>query len=118
MKWMISGLQMAACLCTTPAYCGSYYYSGNDLWTLCQTNKNTIAHYYVQGVQDGVERYRELVDMYPSICSPKSSNSIQATDIVCKYLRENPEKRHYSAPDAVINALANAWPCGKKGDKQ
>ena len=44
-------------------------------------------------------------------CTPPTANGRQLSDIVVKYLENDPEKRHLSGSDLVASALAAALPC-------
>lgn len=48
------------------------------------------------------------------ICRPVDAPNRQLMDVVLKYLRENPEKRHWPIPMLAQNALVGAFPCNHK----
>ncbi|MGH1594107.1 Rap1a/Tai family immunity protein [Yersinia proxima] len=49
------------------------------------------------------------------IFCPKAGTSIaQISDVVLKYLRDNPEIRNQYASDLVMDAFALSFPCSKK----
>jgi hypothetical protein len=47
------------------------------------------------------------------MCIPAESTLAQARDVVCKYLRDNPAKRHYNTASSVWAAQSQAWLCKK-----
>jgi hypothetical protein len=57
------------------------------------------------GVNGGVAGFK--------FCPPKKPDIQQLIDIVRKWLRDNPEKRHYSAESLVAVAFSEAFPCKK-----
>jgi hypothetical protein len=44
-------------------------------------------------------------------CTPDGVTALQVTDVVIKYLRENPAQRHLPAASLVVDALHHAFPC-------
>jgi hypothetical protein len=46
-------------------------------------------------------------------CVPEGVTARQVGDVFCKFLRENPERRHYVAALLFSAAMAAAWPCSK-----
>jgi hypothetical protein len=67
------------------------------------------AMYYVAGVLDALM----LNASNAPVCIPAESTLAQARDVVCKYLRDNPAKRHYNTASSVWSAQSQAWPCKK-----
>ena len=45
------------------------------------------------------------------ICIPKGMLTGQLQDVLLKYLRDHPEKRHNSTPFFAFWAVRKAWPC-------
>jgi hypothetical protein len=52
----------------------------------------------------------------PPFCLPANVTSQQITDIVCKWLEDNPGNRHYTARGAVFSALGDPFPCLEETD--
>ena len=72
---------------------------------------------YVIGAVDAMSTAFMSPDRQPtemSLCLPNNATREQAVDIVVKYLKENPEKRQYSAETSVWTALRAAFPCPAK----
>ena len=44
-------------------------------------------------------------------CVSKNANVAQVTDIVTRWLANNPQKRHYAANGLIAQALAETFPC-------
>ena len=71
-----------------------------------------MAQGYVTGVFDRSSIIYAITQS-PSvmICSPEASTMTQITDVVCKFLKDNPKVRHYGAAAVVQTALETAFPC-------
>ena len=68
---------------------------------------------YVMGVHDA-----HAGIMYPAsgermFCGPRNLNVAQASDVVFRYLRRNPEKQHESGSVLVMSAFVETFPCEK-----
>lgn len=50
----------------------------------------------------------------PEFCAPDGVSSKQQLEVVRQYIKKDPKSWNYSAWDLVREALAEAWPCGKK----
>lgn len=86
------------------------YVNADTLHEWCQHHPTT-ASYYVAGVLDSLTM--NASNDGPPLCIPKESTLAQARDVVCKYLRDNPAKRHYNTASSVWVAQSQAWPCRK-----
>ncbi len=108
------------------AYAG--FYTGNDLYPMCETNGQLVFG-YVAGVVDKqiydvmvlnkldnsppgdpvafARKYRVGAD----ICYPEGMVLQQPRDIFCKYLADHPESRQKDAETLVQTAVSEAWPC-------
>lgn len=104
--------------------------SGNEFHKDCQGSK-TFIWGYVAGVTDKAALDRAFADDVPAAdaersqkikdlilitrpyCQPQNVTLEQATDVVCKYLRNKPEVRHFGGAGIVQNALREAFPCGR-----
>ena len=105
-------------------------FSGNDILDMCRTNPALVAM-YAAGISDAhdvavnnFKLLRESVETDGGVgadfavivghyCRPKGVTVGQAGDVFCKFLRENPARRHYVAAFLFSAAMAEAWPCGK-----
>ena len=71
---------------------------------------------YIDGVLDTQVMWQSLTANEPkhkkSICA-ESINTMQGAKIVVKYLRDNPDKLHWSGAALVVNAIHSAFPCSK-----
>ena len=88
----------------------SNFKTGNKLYKDCAENYRHCVG-YVQGVVDGASAIMAELSMKTPICFPNNVTSGQVTDIVIKYLKENPSARHYVAASNVMVAITNAFPC-------
>jgi hypothetical protein len=100
------------------ASAASSFYDGNQLYALCtDTNRASAAltegmcRGYVMGVVDqaaGQALYGQ------HICLPNGVSAVQATDVVVRYLRENPAERHIGAGTLAAKALGIGFPCSAR----
>lgn len=102
-----------------PQGSASGLFAGHDLYELATSNDNMeslLFVYYVAGVLEASGLFRAVeAGRYPNpvipVCQPTGSNSMQAADIVKKYLLDHPEKRHIAAVVLVVLALQDGFPC-------
>lgn len=101
-------------------------YNGNELQQLCLQDRALfyVAGHIDKGEQDAVgmllltndfnsvqaKTARTVIKGY---CLPPKATLGQATDVVCKYVRENPKDRTKPAAVMVSLALNEAFPCPK-----
>ena len=86
-----------------------YFLTGNNLNELCQTDRPQVTG-YLMGFSDAYS-IKDEMGAKPVVCPPAGVVSTQFADVVCRYLEENPEHRHWRAAYQVHNALIGAWPC-------
>jgi hypothetical protein len=82
------------------------FLSGNELLSQLDGesySERGFALGYIAGVADAVENVL--------VCAPTSVTTGQMRDIVWKYLRANPQSRHFTASSLVVEALRKVWPC-------
>jgi Rap1a immunity proteins len=109
-------------------------FSGNNIVEMCRTNPELVAM-YAAGVSDAhsdtvwtFELIREKPDLDEHLvedlknvetivagryCVPEGATVRQVGDVFCKFLRENPARRQYTASLLFRSAMTEAWPCGK-----
>jgi hypothetical protein len=92
------------------------FFSGNELHRACEAadGQQNVATGYVLGVLDEEHDLIPLPDgktRSVASCAPRSVRASQVRDIVCKYLRDNPQDRHLTAASLTIHALTVAFPC-------
>lgn len=90
----------------------SAFFDGNDLHEACESRR-ALAQAYVMGVTDGMDSYGVTANGNIPFCVPSDVRAKQTADIACNYLRDNPEKRQYSAASNIFVALVAAFPCQK-----
>jgi hypothetical protein len=85
------------------------YHDRNYLQRICTDGRSASAHYIIV-VSDS---HAAFVDrgVTPSICKPNGVTITQTTDVVCKYLADNPQDRHLQAASLVVFSLEAAFPC-------
>jgi hypothetical protein len=120
------GLIATLALWAAPAFADSF--TGNELHEDCRksqafvfgyvagvTDKATLDKTFandVEGTEAGkAKQVRDLITVIRPYCAPSSVTMNQAVDIVCKYLREKPETRHFGGSSIVQNAMREAFPC-------
>jgi hypothetical protein len=86
------------------------FFDGNDLYEQCQGS-----HPHQSGMCTGyIIAATEGSTSEGNACVPTGEGTIyasQATDIVIRYLRDHPERRHAPAYSLVGTALSEVWPC-------
>ena len=108
----------------------SVFFNGNDAYSWCQNNR-IMALGYTAGLSDeaadstfviditrdpkkyeapntGVALARKLIRNY---CVPKAVQLDQITDVLCNYLRDEPQVRNRPVPFIFNDAMHKAWPC-------
>lgn len=66
---------------------------------------------YILGTYHGFTIAERLHDVEPLTCVPNTVTMDQLSEIVIKYLRNNPQSRHLPARGLVMIAIRNAFPC-------
>lgn len=88
---------------------GDTFFTGDMLHRYCSQSSESCTS-YIAGVIDA------LIDagsaQKPLICLHERTDLGQAVDVVEKYLRAHPEKRHGNAASIATTALKHAFPCG------
>jgi hypothetical protein len=87
---------------------------GNKLHEAC-SNEYDFCLSYVMGVHEAigwiVTADGELA--WVTYCVPPGVTNNRLRDVVAKYLRDNPSKRHAAAVFLVFSALRNSFPCNR-----
>ena len=93
-----------------PSFVHAGFYSGNELKEQC--NKPTGS--YNRGICHGY--VASTIDMGEDLlfCPPSKVTLGQMTDVVIKYMNENPAQLHKSADSIVVSAISKDFPCGKR----
>jgi hypothetical protein len=104
----------------------SELFDGNELFDLCKKAPQ-ILNGYVAGVADksladttfaefwAPDRKSKdsLKKVIRPFCIPDGVQLVQMKDVVCKYLTDAPNQRHYAGPVIVQTALAERFPCSQ-----
>lgn len=128
---------VAMTLLATPSQAGTY--NGNELFELCTGNREFM-YGYVAGfldktvadtltvattqmpagtltTQNAANAYsamlKDTTNKIAGFCFPEGGTLAQAKDLFCKYLSENPERRHLKGAYLLAVSLRTAWPCEK-----
>lgn len=103
---MLSTLFLAA------AVLNGNFANGNTLYATCTGSDldQVACRNYVMGAIDMMTFY-EGIAKPRVICLPIGFTAEQGKDIVLKYLRDHPEKRHYAAGSLIVGALMADFVC-------
>lgn len=86
------------------------FLTGNKLQTVCGQSRDECTA-YIMGALDMMSFSQMTSGSGKFLCMPDSVDSDQVTDVVLKYVRDNPEKRHWPAGAVVWAAAVSAFPC-------
>ncbi|MDX6807150.1 Rap1a/Tai family immunity protein [Terrihabitans rhizophilus] len=93
---------------TGSAHALDYWNTGNRLHQQCSGSGRALVGAYAIAVEDTDTQGGHVKRDY---CTPDGIVMGQVIDVVCTYLQNTPEKRHYVGPILVREALTKAWPC-------
>ena len=88
--------------------------TGNDLLAICSevsSQLGTACMFYIRGITEGFFGALAATRQSQAFCLPETVTQYQMRDVVMKWLRENPEKRHIDAGFLIIRAMKDAFPC-------
>jgi hypothetical protein len=95
------------------AHAQTQFFMGEKLHEWCQRSPDShLVATYVAGAKDALTLAAELGTVQRE-CSPAGIALGRLSGVVCKFLRDNPEKRHWPAASLIWGALVGAWPCDK-----
>lgn len=86
---------------------------GNELLRICTSRlpfESGICLGYLQGIADQMEAMRSANKARP--CLPAGVVGQQLTDVVVKYLQQNPVMRTEPGAHLATIAIGDAWGCG------
>lgn len=95
---------LIATMAAGPASAG--FYNGNDLAEQCRRKSKLLTLGYVVGIVDTLETI-----VPEKMCIPGQVTAGQLVDILCKYVEDNPNKRHHSGELIALASLNEAFPC-------
>jgi len=99
-------------LAATAPYAVGAFYTGNELLEFCRSQnpvtavdyvKDASCIFYIAGITDVINTRQA--------CIASSVTAGQVRDVVVKWLKANPQERHYTAHNLVVLALSKAFPC-------
>ena len=91
------------------AYAGATFVDGNELY---EDMKNDYGKLYSSGYITGVADVGNDNSIYGfRFCVPQQATRGQLSDVVSKWLEQNPGKRHFSASSLIALAFQEAFPC-------
>jgi hypothetical protein len=103
-------IAIAALLLLSASSALADFYDGNGLLEMCKKSNFSAATYAI-GVYDAERVVADAKIENSLICLPTNVTVGQIGDIVCKYLADNPAKRHYTAARSVLAVLIDDFPC-------
>ena len=124
----VSASLIVAGLALLPTAAAAGGYDGNQLLAFCERDKEFV-YGYVTATIDQAANDATIVNtsqpftsiiknegqtlgrLIQSFCIPEDAMVKQVSDIVCNYVRDHAEKRHYVAASLTVLALKAAWPC-------
>jgi len=90
------------------------YTSGNELLDSCtsvETHNQFECSGYVRAIADAFEIFGYISPENAITCIPTRVTVGQLRDVAVRYLRSNPERRHFGAAFLLHRAFGEAWPC-------
>lgn len=105
-KIRFSALMMAFSACSSSAW--ATFLDGNKLYDMCSRNRPAVA-FYLAGVSDTIAS--SPPGQKQEFCTPRQATGEQVTDVICNYLRDYPDQRHYTAASTAVVAFRIAFPC-------
>lgn len=95
------------------------YTSGNDLHRDCSVDRADSVYFsrmarcraFIVGVHDAHTTYVSALNTDRVFCAPERMQAGQLTDVVRKWLTDNPKHRHKAAASLVLGALQENFPC-------
>lgn len=89
--------------------------TGNDLLARCEGDLMSVTGGSCMGQVIGAMNaigFAQALGGPDLICRPARTTNGQAIDVVRKWLRENPGRRHLESTVVIVLALSETWPCG------
>lgn len=93
---------------STPSHAS--FFTGNKLLEACDQSKAECTG-YVLGAVDMIMFNQTIDGAKQYLCIPSTVDALQITDVVLKYIRDNPEWRHWPSGPLIWNATTKAFPC-------
>jgi Rap1a immunity proteins len=119
MRRLFAGVVVAAVLmpaCSSiSAESVTMFQNGNQLYERCTEPNRDSCLGYVAGIFDALASGASIADY--SACMPSGTTVQQAVDVATQFLTSHPEMRHYAAAGLVAQALSDAFPCSRDGNR-
>jgi len=113
MRWRstLGGLSATtmACAMVGRVAADGYFVDGNALHEMCERFPVQISGFAI-GYLDAMS-LRDEAGSVTTICVPVGVKAIQARDVLCAYLRNNPQHRHWQGAYLALSSFQEAWPC-------
>jgi hypothetical protein len=93
-----------------------YFYDGNSLYEKCSGSSNYdqgACTAYIAGAQDLLNFWNDGGKI-KFVCMPGEARAGQISDVVKKWLNDNPSQRHFPAAMLISKALIEVFPCPKE----
>ena len=109
---MMRGTLIGAVMALSPTMGLAEGFDGNKLAELCQATSNMVFSNFTLGFALGVSTTMPTGGRGPTFaCIPTAASAVQVRDVLCNYVAQHPEIRHYNASPLAQRAMINAWPC-------
>lgn len=108
----MKGLAPLLLLAASHAYAGGY--TGNEILSWPRVQFLAYVSGFLDGEEAGLGLAGETSMSKTQHCIPTGVTYAQTADVIEKWLRDNPDKRHIYANVLISVALRQAWPCAKQ----
>src|SRR5258708_5051567 len=96
-----------------PAARAEYFETGRDLYTKCKATGSAAQGFcfgFIIGIADVMED--NPLDGR-SACIPKEATVQQVTEVVIRFLENNPDIRDFTGESLTVQALSEKYPCAR-----
>lgn len=109
-RLIILGIVLIMSTPSTAADQQNPFESGNSFIRLCDSSRYVVAcTTFTMGVFQGYQ----LGTAKSDICLPSGVDTGQLGEVGRKYIRENPERAHWTVSPLLVNSWLKAFPCPK-----
>ena len=111
------------CMCAGQAYAedvqpfptqNGVYWTGDALYSVCTSQSREgriMCNEYVMAASDAFDYANTVLLQKRMFCYPRGYNLSQLSDVVKKFIENNPARRAEMAPALIYESLFEAFPC-------
>lgn len=99
---------LIAALLIWPVYANAQFMSGNEIYGECSNSDRDFINGFTAGILDTIDTDNQTS---LQVCTPEGVTIGQARDVMCQYLKNNPNSRNQAAASLGWVAFYDAWPC-------